>query len=417
MADEQYEWLDKEVAERLLRGEPVDPVGGHACTEAESLVAALDAAARAARPATGELPGEAAALAAFRTARRSARDSARARKAAGAQAGGAENATRQTGTEVLPTVRIRAASGGSGPRTSAASVGAGRNRLSRWSRPVRFGLVASFAGCALGGVAVAAGTGMLPGPFGGRAPVPATSVSAAATPEELGSRPAGAETPRAPSSAPERGVTEPTPDRSASSSGRSADAGSNRTEKRGAREPGGSASGPTKTPGRGGLPDRSGGGSSGEWYAKALKACRDYRNGHLDDDRRRKLEILAKGARNLDRFCDRVIEGSDKGGNGAPGSDGGGSGGNGGHGGHGGNGGKGDGGQGGDDGRGDGDGDSDGDGEGEGEGDGDGSNGENGSAGGGSGGGSDGGSGGSPTPPPTPSPSMALFSSRAPASS
>ncbi|MFD8824260.1 hypothetical protein ACFV1C_18085 [Streptomyces sp. NPDC059605] len=385
MADEQYEWLDKEAAERLLRGEPVDPVGGHACTEAERLVAALDAAAQSARPATGELPGEAAALAAFRTARRSAHDSAPARKQANAQVGGAENATGRTGTEILPTVHIRAASGGSGPRTSVASGGPGRNRLSRWSRPVRFGLVASFAGCALGGVAVAAGTGMLPGPFGGHAPVPATSVSAAATPEELGSRPTEGETPRTPPSAPERDVSEPTPDRSAPSSGRPADAGSNRAEGRGKPEPGGSASGSTKNPGRGGLPDHSGGGSSGEWYAKALKACRDYRNGNLDDDRRRKLELLAKGARNLDRFCDRVIEGSDKDGNGAPGSDGGN--------------GDGDGDQDGDDGRGDGDSDGDGDG----------------STGGGAP--ADGGSGESPAPTPTPTPSVALFTTGAPGSS
>ncbi|MFF4083384.1 hypothetical protein ACFYZN_28840 [Streptomyces sp. NPDC001777] len=386
MADEQYEWLDKEAAERLLRGEPVDPVGGHACTEAESLVAALDAAARAARPATGELPGEAAALAAFRTARRSARDSARARKRAGAQAGGVEGAVRQTGTDTLPTVRIRAA--------SAASGGSGRNRISRWSRPVRFGLVASFAGCALGGVAVAAGTGMLPGPFGGRAPVPATSVSAAATPEELGSRPPEDEAPRTPPPAPERDASEPAPHRSVPPSGRPDGTGSNSAEERGTREPDGSTNGSTKNPGKGGLPDYSGGGSSGEWYAKALKACRDYRNGNLDDDRRRKLETLAKGARNLERFCDRVLEGADKGGNGTPGSDGGGSG------------------------DGDGDGDQD-DGRGDGDSDGDGSNGEDGSTGGGTpaDGGSGGGSGESPTPTPTPSPSVALFTTGAPASS
>ncbi|MFE7465158.1 hypothetical protein ACFU6R_13810, partial [Streptomyces sp. NPDC057499] len=66
MADERYEWLDKDAAERLLRGEPVDPVDGPSGTDAGRLAAALEAAARAARPATTELPGEAAALAAFR---------------------------------------------------------------------------------------------------------------------------------------------------------------------------------------------------------------------------------------------------------------------------------------------------------------------------------------------------------------
>ncbi|NED79049.1 hypothetical protein G3I76_02930, partial [Streptomyces sp. SID11233] len=72
MADEQYEWLDKEAAERLLRREPVDPVDGQQGQGADRLAAALDAAARSARPAAGELPGEAAALAAFRAASRSA---------------------------------------------------------------------------------------------------------------------------------------------------------------------------------------------------------------------------------------------------------------------------------------------------------------------------------------------------------
>ena len=43
MADEQHEWLDKDAAERLLRGEPVDPVDGHARTEAARLMAALAA--------------------------------------------------------------------------------------------------------------------------------------------------------------------------------------------------------------------------------------------------------------------------------------------------------------------------------------------------------------------------------------
>lgn len=195
MADEQYEWLDKGAAERLLRGEPVDPVGGHSCTDAERLVAALEAAARSARPATGELPGEAAALAAFRTATRSAR----ARTRANARTRGVvEQAGGPAGVEVLEPVRIGAVSV---PHAPAPSAGAGRGRSARWSRPVRFGLVASLAGCALGGVAVAAGAGMLPGPFGEHAPVPATSVSAAATPEELGSGLTEEENPQPPPSA------------------------------------------------------------------------------------------------------------------------------------------------------------------------------------------------------------------------
>ncbi|SCE03491.1 hypothetical protein GA0115253_1027615, partial [Streptomyces sp. Termitarium-T10T-6] len=44
MADEHYEWLDKDAAERLLRGEPVVPVGDEARTEAFRLAEALGAA-------------------------------------------------------------------------------------------------------------------------------------------------------------------------------------------------------------------------------------------------------------------------------------------------------------------------------------------------------------------------------------
>lgn len=44
MADERYQWLDQEAAERLLRGEPVDAVDDHARSRAERLAGALDAA-------------------------------------------------------------------------------------------------------------------------------------------------------------------------------------------------------------------------------------------------------------------------------------------------------------------------------------------------------------------------------------
>lgn len=311
MADERYEWLDKDAAERLLRGEPVDPVGGQSCTDAERLVAALDAAARAARPAAGELPGEAAALAAFRTATHSARTRTRA----DAQVkGGAEKAGRPAGAELLEPVRIGAASVGSAP-----SAGSGRIRSSRWSRPVRFGLVASLAGCALGGVAVAAGTGMLPGPFGGHAPLPASSVSAAPTPEELGSGLTEEETPEsAPPASPRTGTSAPAADPSAPA-GDPAPGGSGRAEKDDGgdeRKPGGAATGSTGRAENGRKPENSGNTGSGDWYAKALKACRDYRDGKLSDNQRRRLEALAKGAHNLDLFCDRVIERPAKGQNG-----------------------------------------------------------------------------------------------------
>ncbi|WP_241196238.1 MULTISPECIES: hypothetical protein [unclassified Streptomyces] len=309
MADERYEWLDKDAAERLLRGEPVDPVGGRSCTDAERLVAALEAAARATRPATAELPGEAAALTAFRTAGRSARATRANARPTGAEEG------RSAGAEALDPVLIGAGAGGSVPYATA-SAATGRTRSARWSRPVRFGLVASLAGCALGGVAVAAGTGMLPGPFGGSTPLPAASVSAEATPEELGSGLTTDETAQPPPSASPKGsASKPPASPSAPAENRDHDRSGRTTEPGGGdkRKPGGGATG---SPGgtRGGKQTESPWNeASGDWYAKALQACRDYRDGKLNEKRRQKLEALANGARNLDRFCDRVIERSEPG--------------------------------------------------------------------------------------------------------
>uniref|UniRef100_A0AAU2VPF4 Extensin n=1 Tax=Streptomyces sp. NBC_00008 TaxID=2903610 RepID=A0AAU2VPF4_9ACTN len=310
MADEQYEWLDKEAAERLLRREPVDPVDGQQGQDADRLAAALDAAARSARPAAGELPGEAAALAAFRAAPRSA---ARTR-AASARAGRGPAAGPDGAGGTLAPVHIGRAGTGHGPGA----------RPPSWSRPVRFGLVASLACCAIGGVAVAAGTGVLPGPFGRHAPAPATSVSAAASPEELGSGlTADDGTPEPPTGTPSPKSSPPEARDSARPGGKNTE-GPGRT---GPATDGGTGAGthedpaggvPDSTKGTGGDGDGSGQpGTSGTWYAKTLKACRDYRDGKLDDDRRRRLEELAKGARNLDRFCERMLDAADgKSGNG-----------------------------------------------------------------------------------------------------
>ncbi|MEU2667422.1 hypothetical protein ABZ622_00910 [Streptomyces sp. NPDC007164] len=304
MADERYEWLDKDAAERLLRGEPVDPVGGRSCTDAERLVAALDAAARATRPATAELPGEAAALTAFRTAGRSARAGTRAN---------AEG--RSAGAEARGPVRIGAAAGGSVPYVTA-SAATGRTRSARWSRPVRFGLVASLAGCALGGVAVAAGTGMLPGPFGRNTPLPAASVSAEATPEELGSGLTTDETAQPPPSpSPKERTSKPPAGPSTPAGGRDHDRSGRTTEPGGGakRKPGGASTGSPGGTRSGKQTESPWNEASGDWYAKALQACHDYRDGKLSEKRRQKLEALANGARNLDRFCDRVIERSEQG--------------------------------------------------------------------------------------------------------
>ncbi|MGW2472065.1 hypothetical protein [Streptomyces sp. NPDC001665] len=314
MADEQYAWLDKEAAEKLLRGEPVDPAEGRPRQDAERLAAALAAAARTARPATGELPGEAAALAAFRAAPRRPRT-------AGAAAVHGDDAD----TAVLPPVRIGRAAG---PER--------RERPFRWSRPLRFGLAASLACCAIGGVAVAAGSGVLPGPFSRHTPSPATSVSAAESPEELGTDvlpdeetsappPPGTPTPDAP---PPGGRTGPESDSGDQDTARPGDGASHddpggKGDGTGTDRTGGSRTGGGTDPGDGGSGDdganedpskgdgRSGDDSSGSWYAKTLQACRDYRDGTLDADRRTRLEAVAKGARNLDRFCDRLLAAED----------------------------------------------------------------------------------------------------------
>ncbi|MFE7326200.1 hypothetical protein ACFU8W_14690 [Streptomyces sp. NPDC057565] len=295
MADEQDAWLDRDAAERLLRGEPVDPGEGHARTDAERLAAALDAAARSARPAAGELPGEAAALAAFRTALR-----AGPRATAPADVRSAGHAAKDSGPKTLGPVRI-------GP---AASQG-GRTRAPRWSRPVRFGLAASLAGCALGGVAVAAGAGVLPGPFGKHAnPLPASSVSASAFPEELGSGDASGRTTAPPSGSPDvntspdssGGTHQGKDDRDGTSgtAGTPDGSGARNGGSDGLRSP--DATDSKGTPG-GGQDDTSGARS-----ARTLQACRDYRDGKLNDARRRRLEKLADGAANLDRFCQRMFD-------------------------------------------------------------------------------------------------------------
>ncbi|WP_330313404.1 hypothetical protein OHS17_20970 [Streptomyces sp. NBC_00523] len=313
MADEQYAWLDKEAAEKLLRGEPVDPAEGRPRQDAERLAAALDAVARTARPATGELPGEAAALAAFRAAPRSPRT-------AGITAAHDDEAE----TATLAPVHIGRAAG---PKRT--------DRPFRWSRPLRFGLVASLACCAIGGVAVAAGSGMLPGPFGRHTPSPATSVSAAESPEELGTDvlpdeetsappPPGTPTPDAPPPGDRPDADDE--DTALPGDGASHDDRSGKDDGTGTDRTGGSRTGGATSPGGGTSHDdgdgdsdedtgkgsgHSGDDPSGSWYAKTLQACRDYRDGTLDADRRTRLEALAKGARNLDRFCDRLLDAED----------------------------------------------------------------------------------------------------------
>ncbi|MFJ9884970.1 hypothetical protein ACIQRW_03810 [Streptomyces sp. NPDC091287] len=322
MADEHYEWLDKDAAERLLRGEPVVPVGDEARTDAFRLAEALGAARGGYRSPGVELPGEDAVLAAFR------------------QAGHGNGVDRLAGLSAGAAVPgrpglLRAVHIGSAPDTPA--------RRPRWSRPVRFGLVASLAGCALGGVAVAAGTGVFTGTFGGQgSPAPATSVSAAVTPGPLISG-GHADDPSSPADPPPPGASEePSSPVTRESDGPERPEGA-RTGDTG-REPGEDRPGSPDKPGGDGREETAGGGAgqeekpggsgddtaSGNWYEQSVKACKAFRDGSLDDRSRRQLIRLAKGEKNLEHFCDRLLDGS------------GGSGGSGGNGGSGGSGGGGD---------------------------------------------------------------------------
>ncbi|MEU4494395.1 hypothetical protein AB0F96_13320 [Streptomyces sp. NPDC023998] len=263
MADERYEWLDKEAAERLLRGEPVEAADEHARAQAARLSRALYDTSRGGTQAyadEGEMPGEAAALAAFR----------KARADAAAPAG-----------DTLGTVRLA--------RPTRPAFGM------RLGRPVRFGLVAAVAGCALGGVAVAAGTGLLPSPFDG--PLPASTVSAAATPQPLASD----------SSTGGALVPPQTPGSPSTSQSPSASTG-------GSRSPD-----PTSGPeggdfGKQGDTDKKSRERKAELRRKTMEACRDYRSGRISPERKRKLEALAKGPGRVEQFCDRLLGGESEGG-------------------------------------------------------------------------------------------------------
>ncbi|MGW0784280.1 hypothetical protein [Streptomyces sp. NPDC002913] len=290
MADEQHEWLDADAAEMLLRGDAVEPVGDHARAEARLLESALRALRTPVPPATG-LRGEDIALAAFREAH-----------PGGGRAGETGAAGPAGHQDALHTVRI-----GDAPRVP--------RRRSRWTRPMRYGLAVSLAGCALGGVAVAGGTGMLPAPFGGHgAPVPASSVSAAASPEELGVEVPDAGSPSAPPTA-TPGTSSPpaTPDPSGDPAGEAGgdvpgerDGGGAEGQEDGGRDAG-TAGGSTKEGADGQLP----GESAAEVYKRSVQACRAYRDGTLSRSEERRLLELADGERNLDRFCDRVLAAED----------------------------------------------------------------------------------------------------------
>ncbi|MFF3329246.1 hypothetical protein ACFYWX_06720 [Streptomyces sp. NPDC002888] len=260
-------WLDRDTAERLLRGEPLDnAVAADARDQAQRLSHALAALSAPPLTADAEPPGEAAALAAFREAR----DGRAA--AAFLEAGD----VREADAEV---VRIGGRTGGRiGGRVDQGE------RRSRWGRSVRLGLSAALAAGMVGGVAAAVGVGVLPKPFGGVEPAPASSVSAPVTPDEhplLSASPEIAPGGEADSATPE------------GADGGSSDSGSPRATAGGTQ---GDDS-----------DDRS---ARGTGWGDVASACRDVRDGReLAADRKRTLEGVAGSWSRVRTYCKSVLDG------------------------------------------------------------------------------------------------------------
>ncbi|MEU5208043.1 hypothetical protein [Streptomyces sp. NPDC020742] len=259
MADDRYNWLDKDAAERLLRGEPVGARHGDGARELEQLLQAA-AAVGGTPPGNSALPGEEAALAAFRQAAH--------------QGAGARSAGRATGR-------------------AQQAVRAERTRV---ARPLRRGFAVALAACAIGGVAVAAGTGVLPTPFRGGDPEPASSVSAAESPGAIDTPEPGAQT---------DGTTAQTPDATpGGESGEPTDSpapGSSPGATRGPGTPGGQGNTGGNGKGRGG--DKGGHDTKKDLL---LSLCQSYASGKrdgMDHDALRRLESRAGGADKVLAFC------------------------------------------------------------------------------------------------------------------
>ncbi|MFF7164907.1 hypothetical protein ACFZBP_26685 [Streptomyces sp. NPDC008086] len=261
-------WLDRETAERLLRGESLETVDAADRDEAERLAKTLEALTVEPPLSSAELPGEAAALAAFRAARADRDDCDDVTVSLGPGAGSHPDHPADVGL-----VRI-----GAGPARAA-------RRRPRWARPVRLGLAAALAVGMVGGVAVAAGTGFLPTPFDGdEEGRPAASVSA----------PVPSERPFVSPSPESRVQGDPTPD-----DGAGASAGPGGTHD---TAPGGPAT------------DRESAGDdrvqpSAGWWKAVTSYCRDLREGkRLSSDHRRTLEGAAGGSERVRKYCGNVLK-------------------------------------------------------------------------------------------------------------
>ncbi|MFB6594009.1 hypothetical protein [Streptomyces diastaticus] len=254
MADEHHGWPTEDATERLLRGEHSGPAAAPADPpEAAALRSAL-ATLTAPGPADEAAAREEEAVAAFRSAR---------------------------GESVAGVVRL----------------GRPAQAPSRWGRPVRFGLAVALGGFMIGGVAVAAGAGVLPSPFRGTdTPVPATSVSADSSSPDVLVSPEPEPDPSGPASP----SSSSTASEASPPAGEPTDGGRTSAPPATAPTPEGSSPHPGRTPTPGG---------GWDWEERTETACRAYQDGTMDADHRRRLERLAKGGPDaIERFCRGVLD-------------------------------------------------------------------------------------------------------------
>ncbi|WP_129307215.1 hypothetical protein [Streptomyces sp. L2] len=281
MADEQDKWLNRETAEGLLSGESLEAVDASAPDQVKRLAEALGALSVGAAPATAELPGEQGALAAFRKAREAA-DAERTAAGAGVDGAGRRFGLPARGADA-GLVRI-----GSPARSGIPGRAGTRARGGRpgWARPARLALAAALAVGTLGGVAMAAQTGVLPTPFHDK-PHPAASVTSGPTPDHPLTSP----------------FPQDTSGTGTSGGGPTAGPGSDGSD--GSDEAGGPDGGKSGAPGA-----HHPATSDGTWWSGIAKTCRDVRDGKDPGaDRRRVLEGQAGGSSRVNQYCRTLLSG------------------------------------------------------------------------------------------------------------
>ncbi|GAB2466460.1 hypothetical protein [Streptomyces incanus] len=290
MADEQYRWLNRETAERLLSGESPEAADPADRDQAERLLSALGALSAPPPSAGGELPGEAAALAAFRKVREE-------------RAGQAAEAVPDV--SAVPVAHRTGAAQGQGPDVGLVRIGApsadrpGAERVPRWARPVRFGLAAALTVGMVGGAAVLVGTGVLPTPSGVFGPA-ATATATATGPPERPLPPHPSKKDALGGATPGREPGKPSGDAGGDAGGDiRGDTGRQDGPGTGADEDGGAAEPGAKTG------DLAVGNGRGKQIASACRALRDGRK--LPGNRRRLLEDAAGGSTQVGPYCENVL--------------------------------------------------------------------------------------------------------------